>query len=128
MIAKELKNEISDALLSAETALSKSKIMVSDLYNDYFGEVEPDDWNLQAYYYNAQTKNSIANDYLIELENHLKEIEDILEATEQQGNTIGRNIALEAEEYKKEIIELLDEIKEVEILELIHRFAKNIAR
>ena len=35
---------------------------------------------------------------------------------------------LETEEYKKTIIELLDEIKEAWILELVHRFAKNIAK
>ena len=88
MIVEKLKNEILDALAGAETALNKSKAMVCDLNNSYFGKIKPETWSLQAFYNNAQTKNSIANDYLIELGKHLKEIEDILEATEQQANTV----------------------------------------
>ncbi len=84
MTTEELKNEILDTLLDAETALSKSRIMVDDLCCEYFDKIEPKSSYLQIRYSDAQIKNSIMIDYLVELEKHLKKMEDILKTAEQQ--------------------------------------------
>lgn len=71
----DISNEISDA----EGSLDRAHTVCRDLYNNYFGELNPESWRLISEYEYADARTSIVDDYVYQARETLKKIQGMID-------------------------------------------------
>lgn len=74
---------IDEALTEIELAQGKAFTICDDLSQEFFGEADPKEYMLKAYYNEAKIKNNITHDYLYRIEDVIKELRSALQAIEE---------------------------------------------